>query len=60
MTAAKLTHGKQLVKALTETLPPNLKFTTEETITRSVTSSTPATGWRCCGHGSPSRRATAT
>ena len=27
------THGKQLVKALTETLPANLKFTTEETIT---------------------------
>ena len=33
MAAAKLTHGKQLVKALTDTLPPNLKFTTEETIT---------------------------
>ena len=26
-------HGKQLVKALTEALPSNLKFTTEETIT---------------------------
>jgi hypothetical protein len=26
-------HGKKLVKALTDTLPANLKFTTEETIT---------------------------
>jgi hypothetical protein len=33
MAAARLTHGKQLVKALTETLPPDLKFTTEEQIT---------------------------
>lgn len=33
MTAAKLTHGKQLVKALTESLAANMKFTTEETIT---------------------------
>src|SRR6478609_11539154 len=33
MAAAKLSHGKQLVKALTDTLPANLKFTTEETIT---------------------------
>lgn len=32
MAAAKLTHGKQLVKALTDTLPANLKFTTEESI----------------------------
>ena len=32
MTSTKLTHGKRLVKALTDTLPPNLKFTTEETI----------------------------
>ena len=32
MAAAKLTHGKQLVKALTDTLPANLKFTTEEEI----------------------------
>jgi hypothetical protein len=31
--AAKISHGKKLVAALTETLPPNLKFTTEETIT---------------------------
>ena len=28
-----MTHGKQLVKALQETLPDNLKWTTEETIT---------------------------
>ena len=28
-----MTHGKRLVKALTETLPANLKFTTEEQIT---------------------------
>lgn len=27
------THGKKLVKALADTLPSNLKFTTEETIT---------------------------
>ena len=30
---AKLSHGKKLVAALTEALPDNLKFTTEETIT---------------------------
>lgn len=30
---AKLSHGKRLVAALTESLPENLKFTTEETFT---------------------------
>ena len=30
---AKLTHGKKLVAALTEALPDNLKFTTEEILT---------------------------
>ena len=28
-----MTHGKRLVKALTDTLPANLKWTTEEQIT---------------------------
>jgi hypothetical protein len=28
-----MSHGKQLVKALTDTLPSNLNFATEETIT---------------------------
>jgi hypothetical protein len=30
---AKLSHGKKLVAALTEPLPGDMKFTTEETIT---------------------------
>jgi hypothetical protein len=30
---AKLSHGKQLVDALTKALPANMKFTAEETIT---------------------------
>jgi hypothetical protein len=33
MTAKRLSHGKQLVAALTEALPSTMAFTTEETIT---------------------------